>query len=193
MSVAGEDMTESVEQKSQREVAEPRPLNPRQYFSGFLGSSEFLQKKAERLEQVRLRNPNLDEEDTQDATNAYLRTDEVKDLFWQYFRQNPFKYDPVFFSQDFNFKLNGYFTELKKIRSKERLMRGPQSPDEMMEQDELRSAKHTVASQQLLEDGMAPNFTLARLLVHMITVTEDLDKEDPNRDRRVREVLAARR
>ena len=74
---------------------------------------------------------------------------------------------------------------------KERLMRGPQNPDEIRNQDEIRSAIHIVAADQLVKDDMSPNLTLAKILVHLMAVSEGLDKADPDKDKRVLRVLTA--
>ncbi len=123
----------------------------------------------------------------EEVANAYFITEKAKDRFWEYFFANPFNVDMSSLSDSFKYKLEAYFKELRALKSAERFLR-----DEIVERDEIRSAKHTVAAERLAKDGIFPSFTLARVFVHILAVHEGLDAWDPERDKRVREVLAAR-
>ena len=153
--------------------------DPKEFMDRFRQTREYQDGLAERKVETRERNPDLDDERIE---KAYLKSDKAKDAFHHLY-QNDFKitYDSEKYSSEFKVALAGYFRMTRSNVTRERLMRF-ETRDDLLNAENQRMRLHDEAAEQLVVDGAMPNFRLARVYVHFLTVSEGLDSYSPERD-----------
>jgi hypothetical protein len=167
--------------KPERETTE----NPKEFFERFKDTEEYRAGLAKRVNETFQRNPSAPIEKIE---KHFLETPEVKNKFFDYYRNKlQIKYNPNYYSPDFNYELKEYFRLTKALDAK--VQRGRADKEDIRQYDLDRSRQHDTAAQKLVEDGIMPNFRLARVFVHFIAVSEGYDSYSPGRDEQRRILL----
>ena len=115
--------------------------------------------------------------------------DTVKEAFWRFYKKHPFEKHEKELSPEFKIKLERYYQQIRKITIAQRRMVYSGDQGKLQEDDIQRSIAHSEAAEQLVKEGISPNITLARLIVHFIAITDGLDTPDPDRDEKRREAI----
>ncbi|TSC92530.1 MAG: hypothetical protein CEN91_418, partial [Candidatus Berkelbacteria bacterium Licking1014_85] len=157
--------------------------SPADYIAEFEKSPEYLKALRNRLREARLKNPQITKWEMQEA---FEETENYKYLLGEWHAKgHELLFDPNIYSRNFLFKLQRYWDKIKESRAKEKYF----DREELMEIDREKIRLHIKAGEQLEADKMAPNFTIARMLVHLLTCNQGYDSYDPYRDENRREVI----
>jgi|SRR3989344_1830137 len=153
--------------------------DPKEFMDRFKQTPEYQEGYAERRVETRRRNPEIDDELIE---KAYLDSDKAKNAFHNFYQKElKIRYNPEKYSTEFKTELSAYFRMTRQNVAKERLMRFD-TQDDLMYAEELRMRQHDKAAEQLVADGTIPNFRLARVYVHLLSVSEGIDSYSPERD-----------
>ena len=117
--------------------------------------------------------------------------DTVKEAFWRFYKEHPFEKHEEELSFEFKIKLERYYQQIRKITIAQRMMAYSGDQAKLQEDDIQRSIAHSEAAEQLVKEGISPNITLARLIVHFIAIVDGLDSPDPDRDEKRRDAIKA--
>ena len=153
--------------------------DPKEFIERFKQTSEYREGLAERKVETRERNPELDDERIEES---YLKSDKAKSAFYNFY-ENDLKptYNREKYSSEFNAEFNGYFRMTRTNVNRQRLM-GFDTKTALQFAEEDRMRQHDKAAEQLVEDGTLPSFRLARVYVHLLSVSEGYDNYSPDRD-----------
>lgn len=174
-------------QENTQPTAESDNSDPKEYINRFLNSPDVQGRIEKRYQAARLVDPEVTKED---ASEAFLGTDEAKEALWAFYKNNRFVFNEQKLSPEVNHKFSQYLKKIKSIEEKESLRRYDDNLDERLDDDRERYAKHNKAAQQLVDEGIVPNTTLGRLMIHFMAVSIGVDALDPERDTRRRRLAA---
>ncbi|OGE20333.1 hypothetical protein A3A14_02250 [Candidatus Daviesbacteria bacterium RIFCSPLOWO2_01_FULL_43_38] len=175
------------DQENTQPTTENDNSDPKEYINRYLNSPDVKEKVEKRYQVARLIDPEVTKED---AYEAFLGTDEAKEALWVFYKNNRFIFNEQKLSPKVNFKLSQYLAKIESIKEKESLRRYDDNLDERIDDDRGRYAKHNKAAQQLVDEGIVPNTTLGRLMVHFMAISLGVDAPDPERDTRRRRLVA---
>ena len=117
-----------------------------------------------------------------EAKEAFLRSTQVRELFWTYFNTNSLNLESNVLTGNLNQKLQEYFLKIEEINSRKAAGYYNTNVDWLINDDTNQSILHLIASQELVNEKIVPNTELGRLLVHFMAVTAGYDKADPLRE-----------
>ena len=111
-------------------------------------------------------------------------TDEYKIKLWKFFDKNKLRWNPAFYSVDFQQRIEAYWAKIRGQELREKYYR--YGDVEQMEAERVRL--HARAAEQLMEDFGIENFSVARIIVQFLSIDQGFDVIDPDRDVRRRQI-----
>ncbi|MDO8260987.1 MAG: hypothetical protein Q7T50_05850 [Candidatus Magasanikbacteria bacterium] len=153
--------------------------DPKDFFDRFKDSAEYREILGSRVNETLQRNSQADVKDIEKI--ALEKDVNVKRAFFNFYRNTlDLTYSAEFYSTDFNMELNEYFRQTRALRQKSNSNR--LDSEDIAQLDSDRSQQHDTTATQLVNDGVIPNFRLARVFVHFLAIAEGVDSYDPGRD-----------
>lgn len=153
--------------------------DPKEFLDKFKTSPSYQADFSARKEQTLARNPNLTEEEVEEV---FLKSNEAKRSFHDFYQRDlKITYNPDKYSNEFKTELAEYFRLSRSNQTRERLGRFSNQSD-LVQAEQDRMGQHDKAADQLVADGVMPNFRLARVYVHFLAVSEAIDNFAPGRD-----------
>lgn len=174
-------------QEGTQPITETDNSDPKEYITRFLSNPDVQERIERRYQAARLVDPEVTKED---AAEAFLTTDEVKDALWTFYKKHRFVYNEQKLSPQTRYRFSHYIEKIRSIQEKEKLRRYDDNLDEKIDDDRDQHARHNKAAQQLVDEGIVPNTTLGRLMIHFMAVSLGIDAPDPERDTRRRRLVA---
>ena len=160
--------------------------DPKEYLMRFENEINFQDQVENRINSYINEHPDdsLSEEDKHDIEEA-LRNQEYKDQLWSYWKEHPLHLDPAILPEGVVETVRDYWHKKDDVR--EDLAKGffNNNPDYAQDQNYELHARHNLAAKSLVDTGLAPDITIARVLVQFMSVAAGYDKEDPKRDERL--------
>ena len=178
--------TFNAERESAREPVpeEQTYSDPRAYVDEFEKSIDFAGDVVNRLEKYTAEHPveELSQADVQQFKDTLRTASGYKEKLWDWQKEHKLSLKPETLPEEVTQKVYDYWNvmeDIAKIRRDKEI-----TPEEAQNLDIERSAKHTLAAKELVDNGLAPNITVGRLLVHFMSIEKGYDRRDPQRDER---------
>lgn len=170
-------------------------LDPKNFIGQFTASSQVQHN----IENLWVTSKAKDETITRDeAAEAFLRKSLAKDLLWAYYvtlkKQNnnrPLRFRSDHLSLQFQTKRDHYYTFVRKMENKMKLM-VYHGDNPALQSDEVeRSTLHSAAARQLVEEGIVPSYIIGKTLLQFMSIGDGVEpyKYDPDREERKRQMI----
>lgn len=174
-----ETLEPSAESPQFEQEREGKISDPRAYIVEF-ESSNFYQ---DALGKYKHENPGVPEGEILKDFRDLPGSKKYIDGLWKFFTsQKGLIYDEKQYSPDTKIALNQYWQTIKEWLQREKL--GRLDKDRIEDIDFKRGIYHGRAAAELVTEGIAPNQSVGRTLVHFLSIDQGLDKIDPGREER---------
>lgn len=180
----GDDKTETVQPPE--EITKPNKLM--EFYHQFRESEAVQNEIGQRIQRAHIIDSTVTETE---VVEAFLNTEKAKSSLWDFYHAHPFVFNPHEVSTDFNSQLQAYYRQLRRMKDPINQIRSLGDRDQIINEDRRRSSLHTQAAEQLVKDGVAPNLTIARVLVHFIAIADGMDTPNPDREEKRRRALSS--
>lgn len=150
-------------------------ISPAEYVNKFMQTTEVANAIDKLYRDAVARNPNggisRDE-----MIEIFPDRDLAVDLLWKFYQENPPSFDYRSLSRQFSQDLEDYFRIIRMIKKKEQHFEYENNQTECIDDDRLRSAKHTTLASQLVKEGAAPNTKIGRELIKFMTIDRGIEQ-----------------
>lgn len=147
----------------------PSTESPQEFLEGFYQSSYF-KDYFEKFFKDKTPDSDVTEEEKRDV---FLNSEKAKSAFLDYAKKEKgLKYNPIFYSQEAQEKMNNY---ISSVKSAIKASREGSSPGDIITLDSLRSEYHTETADQLVKDGITPSHKLGRAFARLVLISKGLE------------------
>lgn len=168
--------------ESEISAEETSPTTLPEYISEFEKEIDFDQRVEKRIQDYQIEHPEdpLTDADKSDLQNT-MRTDKAyKDSLWNWRGEHKISIEQFDLPEEATYAIYKYWRTIDDFRRDQR--KDLISKEDIINYDIKRSADHTNAAQKLVENGLAPNITIGRMLIQFMSIEKGYDREDRDRD-----------